>query len=433
MQAWGLVAVAIVVLAFAAVSGRLVSTPITAAMFFVGGGLLIGTAGLDLLDVGRTSDKLELLAEATLAVVLFADAFRIDLYRLRQEYTVPLRLLGVGLPLTIVAGVLVGVPLLGLDWTTALILAVALAPTDAALGQAVVTDERLPSRIRQGLNVESGLNDGICVPLLYIAIALTQTEAEIKGATDALALVAAQIGFGLVGGVASALAVAFVLARLAPRGSVAPGWLRVVPLAGAVLAYTTAAALGGSGFIAAFAGGMLAGGLTRRTLRENVDDARQEETLGLLEEVGGVLDGLTFIVFGAAILGAGLGEFGKDELVFGLLCLTLVRMLPVALAMLGTGARLPTVAFLGWFGPRGLASIVFGVIILDEAEIPEVALILNTIAATVGLSVVLHGLSAVPLVGRYLRWFEAHPKETPMEQVPAREIRVRRHAAWFRS
>jgi len=169
---WALASVAVALLAYAAVAGRISGTSLTAPMVFTACGLLAGTEVLSLVDLTPLSDDVQTLAEATLAVVLFSDASRINLRVLRGEAAVPARLLGIGLPLTILAGCVVGLGVFGpLTWAEALVLAIVLAPTDAALGQAVVTDPRLPMRVRQGLNVESGLNDGICVPLLFIALA----------------------------------------------------------------------------------------------------------------------------------------------------------------------------------------------------------------------------------------------------------------------
>ena len=169
---WSLAIVAVTLLGVAAISGRLSGTPVTPAMVFVAVGLLVGPEVLDGIDVESSSATVRTLAEATLALVLFCDASRIDLRRLRRDVGVPVRLLGIGLPLTIALGAVAGAVILDqLTVGEALILAVVLAPTDAALGQAVVTEPRIPARIRQGLNVESGLNDGICVPLLFAAVA----------------------------------------------------------------------------------------------------------------------------------------------------------------------------------------------------------------------------------------------------------------------
>ena len=247
-----------------------------------------------------------------------------------------------------------------LAFIEAVLLAIVLAPTDAALGQAVVTDPRIPSRVRQGLNVESGLNDGICVPLLLIAIAIAEAEEGAIGNGAAVHLVLEEIGYGSVGGVVAGLAAAVVVRLGVPRRLVDPIWLQVVPVAGAALAYGLAVWMGGSGFIAAFVGGAVFGGLRR--------EVGGEVTL-FLEETGGLLGAVTFVLFGAVMLVPVLDDLSAAVVLYALLSLTLVRMVPVALAMLGSGARPPTVAFLGWFGPRGLASIVFAVILVEEADL----------------------------------------------------------------
>ena len=225
---WALPTIALALLGFAAVSGRLEGTPITAPMVFTAVGLLVGADTLGLVDPAVPGEAVKLLAEATLALVLFGDASRIDLRALREEVSIPARLLGIGLPLTLIAGFGVGLVLLGsLSWPEALLLAVILAPTDAALGQAVVTLPRLPSRVRQGLNVESGLNDGICVPLFFIVLAIAQAQAGDVSDVAAFRLVAEEIGYGILGGVvAGRLAAAVVVLRRADatrRRAVAPG------------------------------------------------------------------------------------------------------------------------------------------------------------------------------------------------------------------
>ena len=204
--------VAAVFLGYAALSHRLHGTSITAPMVFVVAGFVFGTEGVGWLHLTIDQTAVSTLAEATLVVVLFTDASRIDLHALRREYAVPARLLGIGLPLTIVVGTLAGRLLLpSVSWAEAAVLAIVLAPTDAALGQAVVTDENLPSRIRQGLNVESGLNDGLCVPLLAIVLAVAQTDAGDTTAADAARLVGEAIGWGIVGGVVAGVVAGCVL------------------------------------------------------------------------------------------------------------------------------------------------------------------------------------------------------------------------------
>ena len=419
MSAWSLAAVAVLLIAFAAVSGRLDRSVLTPAIFFVTTGLVAGNEALGVIDLRIGAEPVRILAEATLTLMLFADASRIDVGTLRREVTVPLRLLGIGLPLTIVAGALLATGVFGeLAFVEALVLGVVLAPTDAALGQAVVTDERLPSRIRQGLNVESGLNDGICVPLLFIALAIAEADEGGMNVRSALHLVLEEIGYGLIGGVAAGVVGAGVVVLACRHGLIASRWLQIVPLAAAVLAYGLAAPLGGSGFIAAFVGGFVFGTLRRRA---------GGEVSFLVDEAGEILNAVTLIVFGAVIFGPVLGDLTWEAALYAVLSLTVVRMLPVAVAMLGTRARRQTVLYLGWFGPRGLASIVFAVILIEEASLPHTPTLLLAVFATVALSVYAHGLTSWPLTDRYVNWFRAHPRDRPprMESVPAPEQRWR--------
>jgi NhaP-type Na+/H+ or K+/H+ antiporter len=360
---WALPTIAVVLLGYAAVSRRLEGTPITAAMVFTGAGLLAGTKVTGPVDLEHNRETVKLLAEATLAVVLFGDAARIDLRALLRERGLPTRLLAVGLPLTIAAGVAVALLLsTSMDWPEALLLAVVLAPTDAALGQSVVTLPSLPSRVRQGLNVESGLNDGLCVPIFAVALAVASTEAGFTTGVHAVRLLAEQIGYGVLLGSAAGGLAAGVCILSRSRGLVEATWLQIVPVAGAALAYSAAAAVGGSGFIAAFVGGMVFGGLRRRF---------GHEVGYLVEQLGALLAAATFIVFGAVLLEPALGRVTWAVAGYALLSLTVIRMLPVAIAMLGTHARPPTVVFLGWFGPRGLASIVFAVLLVEARGPPE--------------------------------------------------------------
>ena len=274
-----------------------------------------------------------------------------------------------------------------LSFEEALILAVVLAPTDAALGQAVVTEPRIPGRIRQGLNVESGLNDGICVPLLFAAVAVADVNSAISEGRGAGRLLLEEIGYGVVGGVVGGLVVAAIVIYAGRRKLIADAWLQVIPAAGAALAYGIANALGGSGFIAAFVAGMV----FRLALGRD-----PERINDLTEQVGNVLNGITFVLFGAILLGPALGDLSWELALYAVLSLTLVRMLPVVIAMLGTRARPPTLGFLGWFGPRGLASIVFAVIVVEESNLPHENLIVLAIYLTVGLSVFAHGLTRRP-------------------------------------
>jgi NhaP-type Na+/H+ or K+/H+ antiporter len=414
MESSSLVVIAGIFLAYAAFSRRLAGTPLTAAMVFVGAGFAFGTEGFGWLHASYGEHAISVLAEATLVIVLFTDAARINLPALRREYSVPARLLAIGLPLTIVAGALAAALVFrDLRWAEAVVLAIVLAPTDAALGQAVVTDPALPSRIRQGLNVESGLNDGLCVPLLAIALAVAQAETGETSATHATRLVFEAIGWGIAGGLVSGIVAAYVLRWARRHGSIESHWMQVVPVVAAVGAYGMADAYGGSGFIAAFVAGIAFGRLA----------GQDDLAAAFSEELGGVLNGATFVVFGAAVLGSQWSRIGAVDVAYAVLSLTVVRMIPVALAMLGAGARPPTVLFLGWFGPRGLASIVFGVVVVEAGGLPHTPTLVVAITVAVAMSVVAHGLSAAPLSRRYAAWHSS--AAAPMESKPAATQRWR--------
>src|SRR5215211_7174089 len=419
---WALALVALALIGVAAVSGRLAGTPVTPAMLFVGFGLVVGPQVLGGIDLASSGSTVRVLAEATLALVLFTDASRIDLGALRRTFDVPVRLLAIGLPLTILVGAVAAAPVFGeLTVEEAVILAVVLAPTDAALGQAVVTEPRVPARIRQGLNVESGLNDGICVPLLFAAVAVADVESEISGGRSAGTLLLEEIGYGVLGGIVAGLLIGVIMTRATRRDLIADAWAQVIPATGAALAYGIAVGLHGSGFIAAF----VAGVVFRLALGRDPERGNR-----LAEEAGDLLNGVTFVLFGAVLLGPALSEVSWQLALYAVLSLSVVRMIPVALAMLGSHARAPTVGFLGWFGPRGLASIVFAVIVIEESRLPHEHLIVLAIYVTVGLSVLAHGLTAAPLAARYARWYERHPPtHHRMESADAEVTRPRRAAA----
>jgi sodium/hydrogen antiporter len=416
MNQWALPAAAVALLAYSAVSGRLRSMQVSQAMVFVAVGLAFGAWFLDLVEADDANRFVRHLAEATLTLVLFTDAVRVNLGRLRHETAVPGRLLTIGLPLTIIAGTAVGLALLPqLDLWTAAALATMLAPTDAALGLPVVTNSRLPSRIRQGLNVESGLNDGVCVPLLIVFLTIASAE-EGVGQVEPVRVIAEQIGYGAIGGVAAGALGAWVLRRFGGRGWMEGTWRQINVVATALLAYTLAAALGGSGFIAAFTAGIV--------FRLVATDHAKEATF-LAEQSGELLSAVTFLLFGAVLLGPMLGELDWRIALYAVASLTLVRMLPVALAMVGTGLRRVTVGFLGWFGPRGLASIVFMLILLEETELPERPLMVAAVTWTVALSVYAHGLTAWPGTNRYADWYDAHHEHHHVmaESIPVAEQR----------
>jgi NhaP-type Na+/H+ or K+/H+ antiporter len=321
--------------------------------------------------------------------VLFGDASNADLSVLRRSFRIPERLLLIGLPLTILLGVGAGALIFpGLELIEVAILATMLAPTDAALGKAVVTNPAVPATVREGLNVESGLNDGICVPILFIFLAMASQTGGDGGLTAlALKLVAEEVGIGIVIGVGLSVLAAWALRKAAQRGWIVEPWLSLPIVALAISCFALTQFAGGSGFIACFVGGLAFGSLAKKHKHEVLEGAeRTSEAFALV----------TWVVFGAAVAWQHPGSANWQVVVYAILSLTVIRMLPVFVALLGLGARTDTKLFLGWFGPRGLASIVF-VVIVAGRDLPGNDTLIATVVATVFLSILAHGLSANPL------------------------------------
>ncbi len=381
---------AVFVFLYSAISVALERTPVSGAVVFTAFGLILGPLMIGLLTLDVEAEGMRTLAELTLALVLFTDASNANLGVLKQSFRIPSRLLLIGLPLTIVLGFGAGVLLFdGLTLFEVAILATLLAPTDAALGKAVVTDENVPENIREGLNVESGLNDGICVPILFVFLALA-TNVGGQGSTTGLALklVAEEIGIGVAVGIGITVLGRWLLGQCSDRGWISDTWRQVCVPALAVACFAVAQWLGGSGFIAAFVGGLLFGGL--------VGD-HKHMLLMSAEGTGDTLDLITWVVFGAAVIGHAAGHFTWQIVLYAVLSLTIVRMLPVFLSLGGMHLRADEKLFMGWFGPRGLASIVFSVIVLNE-HLDGGNTIAATAVCTIVLSVLAHGISANPLV-----------------------------------
>ncbi|MCP3819266.1 sodium:proton antiporter [Streptomyces sp. A3M-1-3] len=396
---------------YAVCSRRLSSSPVTSAMVFTGFGVLIGPLGLDLLDLEHDAGPVLTLVETALALVLFTDAMTVRRRDLRSGGFLPARLLGIGLPLTIGAGWLLAWPLLpGLTaWELALVGAV-LAPTDAALGRTAITSPRVPALVRHGLNAESGLNDGMVLPFFVLFLAaLPGTTASEEG-------VAGIFWRALVLSTALGLAVGWFGGRLLQsaraRGWLTPVWGQVFVLAVAAGSYALAVVTEGSGFIAAWVAGFAFSAALRSSAaqEESHEDSREAKSADrpadFVENLAELLTALCFLVFGAVLLGPALEHLNWRIVAYALLSLTVVRMLPVALSLMGSRLRPPTVAYIGWFGPRGLASIVFGLLVVEE-HVAGVELLGRVVAITVGLSILLHGMSAVALSHRYGAWHTA--------------------------
>ncbi len=408
--------IALGVCLFAAFSQKAERSPLTPPMFFVGVGLILGDAGLGWLHLEIDGGAMQVLAELTRVVVLFTDAARIDIACLRREKSLPTRLLGIGMPLTIAAGAAVAMLVFpGLGWAEALLLAAILAPTDAALGQAVVTSPLIPVRIRQSLNVESGLNDGIALPVVLVFAALAGAHADAVDTGYWLRFAALAVTLGpLVGA-----AVGFVGGRMVAWGTqagwISPAFQRLAGLALAMLAFGAAEVVGGNGFIAAFVAGLTLGNSARGVCECLYEFGEAE---------GQLLTLLVFLAFGAAMLPEALPHVTGSAILYALLSLTLVRVVPVALSLLGTGLRPASIAFLGWFGPRGLASILFALLVVEEGSLESGPFLLAVVALTVLGSTFLHGLTAYPLARRYGEYVSALA-EAKAEHADALELPVR--------
>ena len=384
---------ALFVLVYSSVAGRVERSWLSGPIVFTVFGLIIGPVGLDLLSFKTDRETISTLAELTLAMVLFTDAAGADMGVLRKAKALPIRLLLIGLPLTILLGFGVGMLLVEtLSLLGVALLATMLAPTDAALGKAVVTNEEVPDAVRQGLNVESGLNDGICVPILFVFLALALDKAGDAGPwTLAIKLVVEEIGIGLAVGLLLTLAAAKLLKTALRRKWLTPTWIQIPVVALALSCFAVAQLLGGSGFIAAFSGGLLFGALAK---------TERDQFLLAAEGTGDTLALITWVIFGSAVVGQAIGHFSWLILIYALLSLTVIRMLPVFVALAGSGISTEGKLFIGWFGPRGLASIVFAVIVLDS-KLPNADLVAMTVTCTIILSIIAHGISANPLVAAF--------------------------------
>ncbi|MGW2520913.1 cation:proton antiporter domain-containing protein [Streptomyces sp. NPDC001617] len=386
---------------YALVSRRLATTAVSAPMVFAGFGVAIGPVGLGLVDLGNDTGPVLTLVEAALTLVLLTDAMTVRRNDLRVGGFLPGRLLGIGLLLTIGAGWLLAWPLLpGLTaWELAL-LGTILAPTDAALGKTAVSSPRVPPLVRSGLNVESGLNDGMALPFFVLFLAaLPGTHASQEGVAGVFwraLVVSTALGLA-VGGLGG-----WLLSWSRARGWVGDIWRQVFVLAVAAGSYTVAVVVDGSGFIAAWVAGF-AFGVSQRRAKTAEAPADSLHTAVLAEQLAELLASLSFLLFGAVLLGPALEHLDWRVLTYAVLSLTVVRILPVALSLAGSRLALPTVAYIGWFGPRGLASVVFGLLVVEE-HVPGVQLLGRVIAVTVALSILLHGTSAVVLAERYGAW-----------------------------
>jgi NhaP-type Na+/H+ or K+/H+ antiporter len=418
LEAGDLVVIAAAVFAFALVSRRAEAGIVTAPMAFVLFGILVSPVALNWVQLTFRTEFVNGLAEVTLVLALFTDASRIDLRRLDSQHDLPLRLLSFGLPLTIAAGT--GVALLlfpQLSLWEAGLLGVILAPTDAALGQAVVNNRLVPVRIRQALNVESGLNDGLVFPVLLVFLSLASPSTETRAASDWLVFVARQLLFGPLAGVIIGYLGAVAIERAAASRWMNKIFLRISVLAVALLAYGGADLIGGNGFIASFAAGLTVG--TRsRVLLNALEDFGETE--------GQVLSLIVFLLFGLTMVPQVVNELDGTDILYAAVSLTVIRMLPVALSLSGTRLYPATTLFLGWFGPRGLASIIYLLLLFEPGDVAATGDLFTTVVVTVLISILAHGITAAPAARRYGQFMARlgeegkRPEHRPVEPFPVR-------------
>jgi NhaP-type Na+/H+ or K+/H+ antiporter len=379
---------ALFIFLYSMVAGRIERSVISGPMVFVVAGFLMGPYGLGWFDDHATGSDLRMFADLTLALVLFLDASNANLSVLKRQIRIPSRMLLLGLPGSIVLGFGFAVLMFnGLSLYEAAVLATMLAATDAALGKAVITNKAVPARLREGLNVESGLNDGICVPILLFFIAMEIGGEHGGSETSALLLLAEELGIGMAVGLGLAAVGASLLRWCMKQGWVTEIWMQVTVVGLAIASFAIAQSLHGSGYIAAFTGGLLFGYLAKGNIHKLVLAA---------EGTGETLALVTWMLFGALVIAPALKMFSWEVVVYALLSLTVIRVVPVFLSLAGSGESVSSRLFLGWFGPRGLASIVFAIIVIN-AEVPGAEKIALVVICTVLMSLVAHGISANPL------------------------------------
>jgi NhaP-type Na+/H+ or K+/H+ antiporter len=391
MSSSDLAIVAALIFVWATVSARLERFDVTAPIVFVVAGLLLTHGPLAPLGYAPSPELVKALAEITLVLVLFCDASRVGLRDLRADMWLCVRLLVIGLPLTIGLGTLLAWAMVGgASVWLALLVGAALAPTDAALGAGMMVNAAVPARIRRLINVESGLNDGIATPFVLIALA----GAQVSGQADSISpgRAAAELALGVVIGAAVGCAGGYLVKLASGRDWVAGSFAGSAVLTLAVCDYACALALHGNGFIAAFIGG-----LAFRT----VGGQRGERLVPFVEETSALVSLLVWLAFGAVMVVPAFKSLTWLDVAYAVLSLTLIRMVPVAVALAGTRLGRTTVAFIGWFGPRGLASVVFALLALEDIGQRHAGSAIAVISFTVLLSVVAHGVTADPLARRY--------------------------------
>lgn len=389
------------ILLYAALSRRLQTSPLSLPIVFTVLGFILSSSTL--MSEGEGRQLIHTLAEITLVLILFTDSSRVSFVDFRSNYQIPFRMLAIGMPLTILFGTSVAHFLVSPHepWALALLVAAILTPTDAALGQSVVSDPNVPPKLAQGINVESGLNDGLALPIVLVATILLGGETVMvdKGqqmpGTGLWLFTVKQVVVGVIGGIVFGWLAGKALQLSRDAQLISPTFQGIYMLASAYLVWFSTETVGGNGFIAAFVGGAFFGN-TLHFDRHFVDE--------FMEGEGQLLTMATFLAFGAILLPTGLAHASLLTVLLALLFLTVVRMLPIWLSLSGLGLNSAERLFLGWFGPRGLASILFAIMVTERFDVAGEEELLACVVLTVAISIVVHGVSAAPLAARIGKW-----------------------------
>ncbi|KXF55422.1 hypothetical protein AXA44_37845 [Rhodococcus sp. SC4] len=377
----------VLVLCFSVVSGRLRRGYLSPAAVFVVVGVVLGADGLGLVEVQADREGFRTVAELALTLILFTQASRLDLRTMLRQGAMARRLLGIGMPLTVVLGTVVALLLLpALPSWEAVCLAVIVAPAEAALVEALLVDPRIPRRIREGLSVESGLYDGFAVAALLTVLAIASQEAEPapgEWAWFAFRTVHVSLAVGIVIGLVGGKAIAVARAH----GWTTDSWAQLATLALAVLCFGAGEQFHGSGFATAFAGGLAYAAIKPG----RGQDRAPTQVAGAASEL---LELVTFALFGAVVVVPAFRDADWRVLAFAIAAVTLVRLVSVLVAFTRSDVPAASVVFMGWFGPRGITTLVLGLIVLEEGVMQEPLLLTQAAVVTVVLSIVLHSVTA---------------------------------------
>jgi len=386
--------IALIVLLYGFFSKSLEKHNISGPMVFMVFGIVLSPLLLNIAHLNIDDGIVKTIAEIALIIVLFSDSSTINIKKFRNQWKIPARLLFIGLPLTIIFSTYAGTLFFSQEnLTNLLLMALILAPTDAALGKAVVTDKKLPLKIRSAINVESGLNDGIVFPILITVVLLILSHRELGNDSSWILYLFTQISLGAIIGAFNGYVGAKLLTKAVKNNWIIESYRNLSPISLAILSFYFAEYFGGNGFISAFVAGVFFGSFSK------VIDIQTE---AFLEGAGEILILISFLVFGLTFIPATIEYWDLPVLLYALLSLTLFRMLPVALSLTGLKLSLSTKLFIGWFGPRGIASILYVMIVAHKiVDIQGHEKLYAVITLTILLSIILHGLSARPLVKLY--------------------------------